>query len=135
MEYLHKQMPIDGLWHNETVTGVPVKLLAIDSSGNTIDLGTVTSDMSGKYQLAWTPQKEGLYKITATFAGDDSYGSSWDETGLTVSQAAVASPTATTQTYTMNDFTGPLSMYIGVGVAAIIIAIAIVGLLILRKKP
>jgi len=73
MEYLLKGQPIDGIWHNETVIGVPVKLLAIDPNGNTENLGTVTSDMSGKYQLAWSPPVPGTYKITATFAGDDSY--------------------------------------------------------------
>ena len=135
MEYLHKQQSIDGLWHNETVTGVPVKLLAFDPNGNMIELGTTTSDMSGKYMLAWTtPNIEGTYKITATFAGDGSYGSSWDETGLVVSQAT-ASPSASGQVVNIGDFTGPLAMYVVGGVIAIIIAIAVVGLLILRKRP
>jgi outer membrane protein assembly factor BamB len=135
MEYLHKQQPVDGLWHNETVTGVPVKLLAFDPNGNLIDLGTATSDMSGKYQFAWTtPQIQGTYKITATFDGDGSYGSSWDETGLIVGQAA-ASPTASGQAFNVSDFTGPLAMYLVGGVIAIIVAIAIVGMLILRKHP
>jgi len=84
MEYLHMQKPIpDGY----TVTGVPVMLLAFDSDGGVIDIGTTSTDMSGKFAYAWTPPDEGLYKITATFLGDDSYGSSWDETAVTVGPA------------------------------------------------
>ncbi len=133
MEYLHKAQPIDGIWHNETVTGVPVKILALDPNGNVEDLGTVTSDMSGKYQLSFTPPVSGTYKITATFAGDGSYGSSWDETGLIVSAASASSPTPITN-INMGDFTAPVATYIALGVVAIIIAIAIVGLLLLRKR-
>jgi outer membrane protein assembly factor BamB len=135
MEYLHKQQPIDGLWHNETVTGVPVQILAIGPDNETIDLGIVTSDMSGKFQLSWTtPQTEGVYKITATFMGDGSYGSSWDETGLIVGQAQ-ATPSSSSSAISVNDVVGPLSVYIIAGVIAVIIAIAIVGVMILRKHP
>ena len=45
------QHTIDGYWHNLTVTDVPVTLLAIDTNGNVIDIGTGTSDMSGNYQM------------------------------------------------------------------------------------
>jgi len=33
MEYLHMQLPIDGIWQNVTMTGVPVTLTAIGSDG------------------------------------------------------------------------------------------------------
>ena len=87
MEYLHMQNPIDGVNHDITVTGVPVLLLAIDSDGSVTTIGTATSDVSGCFQMAWTPPAEGVYKITANFAGDESYGSSWAETGLSVGPA------------------------------------------------
>jgi len=87
MEYLHMQKPIPS---DFTVTGVPVMLLAIDSDNNVIPIGETTSDMSGKFAYAWTPSDEGLYKITATFLGDDSYGSSWDETAVVVGPAPSA---------------------------------------------
>ena len=45
------QHSIDGYWHNLTVTGVPVTLLAIDTNGNAIDIGKATSDMSGNHQM------------------------------------------------------------------------------------
>lgn len=128
MEYLHMQTPIpDGY----TVTGVPVMLLAIDSDGNVIDIGTATSDVSGKFQYAWTPPDEGLYKITATFLGDDSYGSSWDETGLSVGPAPEQYPEPI-QPEAPSDYMQILS---GLIIAVIIaIVIGVVNLLVLRKR-
>lgn len=132
MEYLHMQLPIDGIWHNETLTGVTVKLTAIDSNGNSIDIGTVvTSGYYGTFSKAWTPPNEGDYQIIASFAGDDSYGSSSASTGISVSAAASTTPSPTPLAIASNP---PYEMYtVGMGIA-IIIAIAIVGLLILRKK-
>jgi len=83
MEYLHMQKPIpDGY----VVTGVPVTLLAIGSDGNVIDIGTVKSDLGG-FRCEWTPPDEDLYTITASFMGDDSYGSSWAATASSVGPA------------------------------------------------
>jgi len=79
MDYLHMQMPIDGYYRNITVTGVPVDILAIDKNGESINIGSTSSDLSGNYKIAWTPPAEGVYTITATFAGSDSYGSSWQK--------------------------------------------------------
>jgi outer membrane protein assembly factor BamB len=85
MAYLHLQMPIDGIWHNETIKGVPVMLTAIAGDGSYIDIGTVVTDgYSGTFGVAWTPPKEGTYKILASFNGDDSYGSSSATTWITV---------------------------------------------------
>jgi hypothetical protein len=132
MEYLYMQHPQDGLYHNVTVTGVPVLLMAFDSNNNYITIGTATSDVSGSFQYAWTPPDEGVYKITATFAGDDSYGSSWTETGVTVGPAP-ATPTPTPEQPQAQPDNTPL-IY---ATLAIIVAIVIVGLLIilaLRKR-
>jgi hypothetical protein len=125
MEYLHTQKPIPSGY---TVTGVPVTLLAFDKNGDTINIGTVTSDVSGGFQMAWTPPAEGVYKITATFAGDESYGSSWAEAGLSVGPAP--EPIHFPEQATPPDYTMTIA---GMGIA-IIIAVAIVGVLILRKK-
>ena len=124
MDYLYMQIPIPAGY---TVTGVPVTLLTIDSSGNVINIGTTTSDMSGKFAFAWTPSAEGTYKVTATFAGDDSYGSSWDETAVAVGPAP-ATPT-TPEIPTPPDYT----MTIIASAIAVIIAVAI-AVLILRKR-
>jgi hypothetical protein len=132
MQYLHKQQPLDGLWHNETITGVPVALTAVTSSGNVIDIGTVTTNgYYGVFSKSWTPPEEGDYEIIASFAGDGSYGSSGASTAVSVGPApATQEPT---EPQVIPDYT----MTIIAGVIAIIIAVAIVGLLIvlaLRKR-
>ena len=138
MEYLYEQRPIDGLWHNETITGVPVTLTAIDSNNNVIDIGTATTNgYYGTFGYTWTPPHEGQYTILASFAGDDSYGSSSAATTISVSSAAATStpaPTASTATLTINDITSSLITYIAIAAVAIIIAIAVGVVLILRKK-
>jgi PQQ-like domain len=128
MEYLHMQKEIPS---NVTVTGVPVSIDAMDPNGNTVHIATVTSDMSGTYSYMWTPDIAGKYTITATFTGTNSYSSSWAETAVGVAQApqatATSTPTAVQQSST--------DMYLAASTIAIIIAIAIVGLLMLRKRP
>lgn len=127
MEYLHMDIPIPSSY---TITGVPVLLLAIDDNNNVIEIGNTMSDASGSFAKAWTPPHEGFYKITATFAGDDSYGSSWAETALSVGPSP-PSPTSQTQ---QNTSTPDYTMTIVGGAVAVIIAVAIATLLILRRK-
>jgi len=132
MEYLHKQMPIGGIWGNETLTGVPVTLSALDSNGTYVSIGTVTTDgYYGTFSMAWTPPKQDTYKILASFAGDDSYGSSGASTAVSVGPAPVTiepQPQAQVPDYTMT--------IIGVGIAviiAVVIAVA-AAVLLLRKR-
>jgi outer membrane protein assembly factor BamB len=125
MEYLHTQaaMPSNG-------TGVPISIDAVDPNNNYVHIATVTSDLSGTYSYTWTPEITGDYSITATFAGDVSYGSSWAETHATVIEAAATTQQPTTTPLTMP----PYELYtVGTGIA-VIIALA-VAVLILRKKP
>ncbi|MGE5637314.1 MAG: PQQ-binding-like beta-propeller repeat protein [Chloroflexota bacterium] len=132
MDYLHMQLPIDGIWHNVTMTGVEVSLTAIGSDGNYVNIGKATTDSYyGTFKFAWTPPKEGAYQIMANFAGDDSYGSSGASTAVTVGPA----PAQAQQI----DVPAPADMtplyYLVVGATvAIIIAVAVVGLLLLRKR-
>jgi hypothetical protein len=132
MEYLHMQKPIDGFYHNVTVTGVTVSLDSIDPNNNHVHIGTVTSDAAGNFGFVWTPTIPGRHQIIATFAGDDSYGSSMATTYAVVAEAP-AEPAAVE---TPVDMTGT---YVTYGTIAIIIAIAVVGallaLLMLRKRP
>jgi hypothetical protein len=131
MEYLHKQAPIGGLWGNETLTGVPVSLSAIFSDGTFVDIGMVTTNgYYGTFSKEWTPPNEGTYEIIASFAGDDSYGSSAASTAVSVGPAP--EEPAPPETPVPTDFT-PLYYGIAAAVIAIIIAIALVGILILRK--
>jgi len=129
MEYLHIQHPIDGIYHNITMTGVEVDLTAIDSNNNYIDIGkATTSAYYGTFEMPWTPPNEGTYKIIASFAGDDSYSSSAASTAVSVGPAP-AEITIPEQ-ITPPDYT----MTIISGVIAVIIAVAIVGVLLYRKK-
>jgi hypothetical protein len=89
MEYLHMQFPIGGIEGDAVITGVPVSLSAVDESGNPVEIGTTTTNgYFGTFAYAWTPPDEGTYEIIATFAGDDSYGSSGAATAVTVGPAA-----------------------------------------------
>jgi hypothetical protein len=131
MQYLHMQLPIDGAWNNETIEGVKINLSAIGSKGTVVEIGTVTTNgYYGTFSQAWTPPTEETYTIIASFAGDDSYGSSSAATAVTVGPApqTPATPEGTSPT----DLT-PVYYGIAAAAIAIIIAIAIVGIMILRK--
>ena len=131
MDYLYMQLPIPS---GVTVTGVPVSIDAVDPNGNFMHIATVTSDVSGTYSYTWTPTISGDYKITATFVGTDAYGSSFAEAHANVVNAPTTSPTPT-PTISGLATTSDLMTYIVVGVIAIIIAIAIATILILKKHP
>ncbi len=138
MSYLHMQMPIGGLYGNVTIQGVPVTLTAVDPNGNTIPIGTVTTDgTTGTFGYTWTaPTVTGNYKITATFAGDDSYSFSWATTYATVvAPTATPTPIPTAAPVTGLATASDLTYGIIAAVIAIIIAVAIATVLMLRKKP
>ena len=133
MEYLHLQRPITGLWGNETVTGVPITLTAIGSDGAVIDIGTVTTNgYYGTFGYSWTPPAEGTYQIVASFAGDDSYGSSGASTSVSVGPApeTIQFPQqALPPDYTMTIVAAAIAITI-----AVVIAVAVATVLILRKR-
>jgi hypothetical protein len=116
--------------------GVPVSLTAVDSNGNSVNIGTVTSDGSGSFASQWTPTTPGLYQVYATFGGSNSYYSSYAETHATVASAASTTTPAPTATNAPSNLatTSDLVTYIAIVGIAIIIAIAIVGLVLYRKK-
>jgi hypothetical protein len=127
MEYLHMQhqMPAN-------VIGVPVSIDAVDPNGNYIHIGDAVSDASGTFSYTWTPANAGDYTITATFMGDDSYGSSWAETHATVVEAPAATPTSSPTNF--DSINSNVTTMIIAGVVAIIITVVLVCLLILRKR-
>ena len=130
MEYLHMQMPIGGLWGDEIIEGVPVTLTAIGSDNSYVDIGTVTTDgYSGTFGHAWTPTAEGTYKIIASFAGDESYGSSSATTWLTVGPAP--SPSTPIEPEPLVLITTEVVVIAAVAVASII---GIASFYILRKR-
>ena len=150
MEYLYMQKP-----KPTNATGVPVTLTALDPNNNTENIGTVTSDTNGNYKIAWTPPVSGVYTITATFAGSESYYTSSAETAIAVSNAPAAqapiatpAPTATpppTATPTPSpqvtatpvpapSSSGVPTTYIVIAVVAIIVVVAAAALALRRRK-
>jgi len=124
MEYLYMQQSMP-----TNATGVEVTLDALDPNGNFVHIGTVTSDISGLYSYMWeTPEVPGKYTVIATFAGSESYYSSYAETAMGISEAPpVTSPPEYPQPV---DTTWTI---VGVGIV-LLSANALVGLLILRKR-
>jgi len=144
MNYLKRQQPIPA-----NVEGVPVMLVAIGPDGNVINIDTVTSDMSGIFKKLWTPPSQGEYTITATFAGSDSYGSSYAETVMGVTAAPSGSPTSPATPTATSGQTGtpssqptnptgpgagtPIELYIAIA-AAVIVAVVVAGAVVLRRR-
>ena len=129
MGYVYQQKPLPS-----NFTGVEVTVDVIDSNGNFRSIGTTTTDQTGMYTLTWQPDITGSYKVIATFQGSKGYWPSTSETSFVVDPAAPTSAPASTNASNLAT-TSDLMIYIVGATIAIIIAIAIVGLLILRKKP
>jgi hypothetical protein len=151
MEYLHEQKPMP-----QNAMGVPVKITAYDPNGNFQTIGTVISDDSGSFGIAYTPQLEGSYQIRATFDGTYSYGGSYATAYMVVGPATAApapsatptlAPTATpTATPTAAPTASPsiaptppgtglgTEVYIAIAAVVIIIAIAAVAIVLRRRK-
>jgi outer membrane protein assembly factor BamB len=126
MEYIYMQKTLP-----TNTTGVPVSLDAVDPNGNYIHIGTATSDTQGLFHYTWnTPNVPGDYSVFASFAGTESYWPSNAETAMVVGQAPSATASPQPQAALP-----PLDMYLLYATIAIIAAIAIVGILLLRKRP
>ena len=127
MEFLHLQ----GLCPS-SLTGVPVVLTAIGSDNSVIDIGEVTTNgFYGTYSAKWTPPNESEYTIIASFAGDDSYGSSTAVTALSVGAAETVVPPEEPEAPVDN--TMLLYGILAAVVVAIILAVVAI-FAVLRKK-
>ena len=128
MEYMYMQKPMP-----TNATGVQVTIDVLDSNGNYRNIGTVTSDTSGTFALAWKPDIPGLYQINAKFEGTNSYGSSYATTYVNVEDAAPTSAPTQAPAQSVAD------MYFVPAVAGIVVLIivgfAIIVVLMLRKRP
>ena len=144
MDYLHLQnattfTEMEGqttepglIFNPPTPNGVSVRLWTVDPNGNTVDIGTVTSDSSGLFKMGWEPEIEGEYAVYASFDGSGSYWSSQDSTALLVGPKQMTN-TGGEQPAVEADNTGLLyGILVAVVVAIIIGIIAIV--LVLRKR-
>jgi len=151
MEYLHMQkvMPQDA-------TGVPVRLTIVDPSGVSTNIATTTSDISGNFGYAYTPNAEGTYKVIASFDGSASYGGSFSTAYFVVGPAAAApqptstpqptvapttapptatpTPTASPSVVPEPEATPSTDIYIIAAAAAVIIVVVAVAAVFLRKR-
>jgi hypothetical protein len=109
-------------------TGVTVLLQTLDPNGNFYDIGTATSDAYGKFSLLWEPPVPGKYTIIATFAGSESYYTSYAETALGVTAAPEATPGPTPPPGSMTD-----TYVIGFG-SAMLISIIVIGVVLIFVK-
>ena len=128
MAYLYEQSP-----KPTNATGVPVTLSYVDPNNNAGVIGTTTSDINGQYSYTYTPPVSGVYKITATFGGSNSYFSSTAQTAVLFDEpAGTPAPTqAPTQSVADTYFIPAIAgLFI-----LIIIVLALVVVQMLRKHP
>jgi len=128
MEYIYMQKA-----EPTNFTGVQVSLYVLDSNNNYRSIGTTTTNALGHYSYTWTPDISGNYTVTAVFAGSNAYYGSSDSTAFYASQAVTPAPTNAPPAGFAT--TTDLMTFIVGGVVAMIIAIAIATVLILRKRP
>ena len=127
MLYVYKQFP-----RPTNSIGVDVVLSVLDANGNYREIGTAQTDSSGTYSMQWTPDIPGKYTVYATFAGSGAFYGSLDQTAISVDEPA--QPTATPIS---EPITNASDLYLVPGIAAIIVAIAVVGAvlaLLIRKR-
>jgi hypothetical protein len=126
MLYVYKQFP------RPDATGVEVTIDAIDPNNNFISIGKATTDSSGSFSYMWkTPEVPGKYTIIVTFAGSNSYWSSFAETAMGVDEAPTT-PEPQPEPVSNTD------AYVAYSAVGIIVAIAVVGVilaLLVRKRP
>ena len=128
MEYLYMQQP-----YPTNATGVEVVIEVIDPNNNYYEVGRTTSDASGFYSVAFTPDVPGKYTIVASFAGSESYYSSSAETAINIINAPATTVSATPATQSTAE------MYFVPAIAGIfvliIIVLAIQVFMMIRKRP
>lgn len=130
MEYVYMQQSMP-----TNVQGVPITISVLDANGNYRVIGDTTSNSDGFFALNWKPDIEGPYTVYASFDGSNSYYPSHAVSAFSVDPAAATpSPTPNADGFG-NQITQNLQMTILLAAIAIIIAIIVVGLLIMRKRP
>ena len=109
--------------------GVEVVVSVLDPNNNLYEVGRVTSDASGAYSLAFTPEVPGKYTVVTSFAGSGAYYGSFAETALNVEEAPATTPVPTPTPAPMTD-----TYILGIGSAILIVVIIGFALLLLRRR-
>jgi hypothetical protein len=137
MSYQYEQQALPSTFPYETA-GVQVTITATSQSGNPVTIGTVNSDSNGNFAIQWTPQTQGFYTITASFAGSNSYYKSSAETHVAVdaasSSAASASISPLPSQVPQPSSGAATTTTLAIAAAIIIILIAAVALVLRRRK-
>jgi hypothetical protein len=123
MEYVYMQKP-----RPTDVTGIPIQLYVLDSNNNYRQIGETTSDANGAFTFTWTPDIEGSYTVIASFAGSESFYPAQAESSFVVSSAAPTQAPYPEVSVPSNE------MYFIASTIAIIIAIAIATIILMRKR-
>ena len=127
MKYVYMQFP-----RPTNAKGVEVTINVLDSNGNFREIGKTTNDANGFYSLMWTPDIPGKYTVYASFAGSKSYWPSQSVTAFGVDPALAPADTGTNTSSMV--VLPPIEAYFIGATAAIIIAIAAVGIVLFRKR-
>jgi hypothetical protein len=125
MMHVYKQAP-----QPANAVGVAVSIDAMDPNGNYVHLGDATSDASGMFSVAVTPEVPGYYTVYATFGGSASYYSSYAETSFVVSEPVITpAPTAPPVPVSEAYFVPAV-----IGIIVTIIVVGVVAIFLLRKR-
>jgi hypothetical protein len=123
MLYVYKQyeLPAD-------VVGVDVVISVLDPNNNCYEVARTTSDASGYFGCTFVPEVPGFYKVIASFEGSGAYYGSFAETFVNVEAAPEPTPTATPEPRE------PVGTYFAISTIVMVVAIAIVAFLLLRRR-
>jgi outer membrane protein assembly factor BamB len=126
MLYVYKQFerPAD-------VMGVEVVVSVLDPNNNVYEVGRTTSDSSGFFTTAFTPEVPGEYTVIASFAGSGAYYGSYAETSINIEEAPTTTPEPTTTPVSAADL---YFLPVSGGIIAAIVVILGLLILLLRKR-
>jgi hypothetical protein len=124
MLYVYKQFE-----RSADAVGVEVVVSVLDPNNNCYEVGRATSDASGAYGVAFTPEVPGKYTVIASFAGSGAYYGSYAQTALDVKEEPAITPEPTPTPAPRTD-----TYVLGIGTAILIAVIIGFALLLLRKR-
>ena len=127
MGYVYQQKPLPS-----NFLGVEVEVSVVDANGNFRSIGSATTDAKGQYSLVWVPDIPGTFQVVATFAGTNGYWPSSATAAFAVSEAApTATPAPTMSPSVADQYFVPAI----VGLFVFVAIVAVVIILVLRKRP